>query len=131
MQTQNPILDEIAKLTTAAMGLAQAAGDEAKAAFRSQTDRLVAEMDLVRREDHRRLKAEIAALRAESRGPARPPKTAHARAAKRRLITLHATRKPFALDKNSLTPLSGIGLGSVLRTIRGRRSVLRPLRKGS
>jgi BMFP domain-containing protein YqiC len=65
MQTQNPILDEIAKLSTAAMGLAQAAGEEAKAAFRSQTDRLVAEMDLVRREDHDALKAEIAALRAE------------------------------------------------------------------
>jgi BMFP domain-containing protein YqiC len=65
MQTQNPILDEIAKLTTAAMGLAQAAGDEAKAAFRSQTDRMVAEMDLVRREDHDALKAEVAALRAE------------------------------------------------------------------
>jgi BMFP domain-containing protein YqiC len=65
MQTQNPILDEIAKLTTAAMGLAQAAGDEAKAAFRSQTDRMVAELDLVRREDHDALKAEIAALRAE------------------------------------------------------------------
>jgi BMFP domain-containing protein YqiC len=65
MQTQNPILDEIAKLTTAAMGLAQAAGDEAKAAFRSQTDRLVAEMDLVRREDYDSLKAEVAALREE------------------------------------------------------------------
>ena len=65
MQTQNPILDEIAKLTTAAMGLAQAAGDEAKAAFRSQTDRMVAELDLVRREDFDALKAEIAALRAE------------------------------------------------------------------
>ena len=65
MQTQNPILDEIAKLTTAAVGIAQAAGDEAKAAFRSQTDRLVAEMDLVRREDHDALKAEVAALRAE------------------------------------------------------------------
>ncbi|TAJ72359.1 MAG: accessory factor UbiK family protein [Phenylobacterium sp.] len=65
MQTQNPILDEIAKLTTAAMGLAQAAGDEAKAAFRSQTDRLVAEMDLVRREDYDVLKAEVAALRQE------------------------------------------------------------------
>lgn len=65
MQTQNPLLDEIAKLTTAAMGIAQAAGDEAKAAFRSQTDRLVAEMDLVRREDHDALKAEVAALRAE------------------------------------------------------------------
>ena len=65
MQTQNPLLDEIAKLSTAAMGLAQAAGDEAKAAFRSQADRLVAEMDLVRREDFDALKAEIAALRAE------------------------------------------------------------------
>jgi BMFP domain-containing protein YqiC len=65
MQTQNPILDEIAKLTTAAMGLAQAAGDEAKAALRSQTDRMVAEMDLVRREDHDALKAEVAALRVE------------------------------------------------------------------
>jgi BMFP domain-containing protein YqiC len=65
MQTQNPILDEIAKLTTAAMGLAQAAGDEAKAAFRSQTDRMVAELDLVRRDEYDALKAEIAALRAE------------------------------------------------------------------
>jgi BMFP domain-containing protein YqiC len=65
MQTQNPILDEIAKLTTAAMGLAQAAGDEAKAAFRSQTDRMVAELDLVRREDFDALKAEVAALRQE------------------------------------------------------------------
>jgi BMFP domain-containing protein YqiC len=65
MQTQNPLLDEIAKLSTAAMGLAQAAGEEAKAAFRSQTDRLVAEMDLVRREDYDALKAEVAALRAE------------------------------------------------------------------
>src|SRR6478752_2701454 len=65
MQTQNPFLDEMAKLTTAAMGLAQAAGEEAKAAFRSQTDRLVAEMDLIRREDFDALKAEVAALRAE------------------------------------------------------------------
>ena len=65
MQTRNPILDEFAKLTTGAMGLAQAAGDEAKAAFRSQSDRLVAEMDLVRRDEFDALKAEIAALRAE------------------------------------------------------------------
>ena len=65
MQTQNPILDEIAKLTTAAMGIAQAAGDEAKAAFRSQADRMVVELDLVRRDDYDALKAEVAALRAE------------------------------------------------------------------
>jgi len=65
MQTRNPILDEFAKLTTGAMGLAQAAGEEAKTAFRAQTDRLVADMDLVRRDEFDALKAEIAALRAE------------------------------------------------------------------
>jgi len=77
MQTQNPFLDEMAKLTTAAMGLAQAAGEEAKAAFRAQADRVAAELDLVRREDFEALKAEVAALRAEvaalrggSEGPA-------------------------------------------------------------
>jgi BMFP domain-containing protein YqiC len=65
MQTQNPFLDEMAKLTTAAMGLAQAAGDEAKTAFRAQADRIAAEFDLVRRDDFEALKAEVAALRAE------------------------------------------------------------------
>jgi BMFP domain-containing protein YqiC len=65
MQTQNPFLDEMAKLTTAAMGLAQAAGDEAKAAFRAQADRVAAEFDLIRRDDFEALKAEVAALRAE------------------------------------------------------------------
>lgn len=65
MQTRNPLLDEFAKLTTGAMGLAQAAGEEAKTAFRAQTERFVAEMDLVRRDEFDALKAEIAALRAE------------------------------------------------------------------
>jgi BMFP domain-containing protein YqiC len=77
MQTQNPFLDEISKLTTAAMGIAQAAGDEAKAAFRSQADRMVAELDLVRREDYDALKAEVAALRAEVealKGAKKPPR---------------------------------------------------------
>lgn len=65
MHSQNPFLDEIAKITNAAMGVAQAAGEEAKTAFRAQADRFVAEMDLVRREDFDALKAEIEALRAE------------------------------------------------------------------
>ena len=65
MQTRNPILDELAKMTTGAMGLAQSAWEEAKAAFRAQTDRMVAELDLVRRDEFDALKAEIAALRAE------------------------------------------------------------------
>lgn len=65
MQTQNPFLDEFAKLTAAAMGIAQTAGDEAKAAFRAQADRFVADFDLVRRDDLDALKAELVALREE------------------------------------------------------------------
>lgn len=65
MQTQNPFFDEMAKLTTAAMGMAQSAGEEAKSAFRAQVDRMATEFDLVRRDEFEALKAEIAALRLE------------------------------------------------------------------
>ncbi len=65
MQTQNPFLDEMAKLTQAAMGLAQAAGEEAKSAFRAQSDKWAADLDLIKREEFEALKAEVAALRAE------------------------------------------------------------------
>lgn len=76
MQTQNPFLDEFAKLTTAAMGIAQAAGEEAKAAMRAQADRLAAEFDLVRRDEYDALKAEVAALRAEvAKLSSKPAKT--------------------------------------------------------
>ena len=82
MQTQNPFLDEFAKLTTAAMGVAQAAGEEAKAAMRAQADRLAAEFDLVRRDEYEALKAEVASLRAEiaklSSKPAKSKKTEQA-----------------------------------------------------
>ena len=65
MQTQNPFLDELSKLTTAALGLAQSAGEEARTAFRSQADRLAAEFDLIRRDEFEALKAELQALREE------------------------------------------------------------------
>ena len=65
MQTRHPFFDELAKLSTGAMGLAQAAGEEAKTAWRAQADRFVADMDLVRHDDLEALKAEIAALKAE------------------------------------------------------------------
>ena len=47
------------------MGLAQAAGEEAKTAVRAQADRFVAEMDLVRRDELDALKAELLSLRQE------------------------------------------------------------------
>ena len=65
MQSQNPFLDEVAKLTQAAMGLAQAAGEEAKSAMRAQSDKWAADLDLIRRDEYEALKAEVAALRAE------------------------------------------------------------------
>ena len=65
MQTQNPFLDEFSKLTTAAIGMAQAAGEEAKATMRAQLDRLAAEMDFVRRDEFEALKAELATVREE------------------------------------------------------------------
>lgn len=63
MQTQNPFLDEMAKLAQAAVGVAQSAGEEAKSAFRAQADKWAAELDLIRREEFEALKAEIADLR--------------------------------------------------------------------
>src|SRR5262249_46239486 len=65
MQSQNPFLDEMAKLTQAAMGLAQAAGEEAKSAFRAQSDKWAADLDLIRREEFEALKAQVPTLRAE------------------------------------------------------------------
>lgn len=65
MQSQNPFLDEFAKLTNAALGLAQAAGEEAKTAFRAQADKMATEFDLIRRDEFEAVKAELAALRDE------------------------------------------------------------------
>ena len=84
MQTQTPFLDEMARLTNAAMGLAQSAGEEAKTAFRAQADRWVAELDLVRRDEIEALRAEVAALREEvaSLRAAAPPRAPRKPAAK-------------------------------------------------
>jgi BMFP domain-containing protein YqiC len=51
MQSQSPFLDELAKAMTGAMGAAQALGEEARAFARSQGERIVADMDLVGRDD--------------------------------------------------------------------------------
>lgn len=57
MADQNPLLDDMAKLVTGAIGAAQSAGEEARTAFKSQTDRMVASMDLASREEVEALKA--------------------------------------------------------------------------
>ncbi len=57
MQTRNPIMDDISRMMQGAAGMAQAANDEAKAVFKSAVERLVADMDLARRDEMEALKA--------------------------------------------------------------------------
>lgn len=50
-QGQNRLLDEFAKLMTDAAGVAQGMRREAETAIRSQAERFLGEMDLVRRDE--------------------------------------------------------------------------------
>ncbi len=56
MTKQNPLLDDLAGLMTGAMGAARTVGEEARTAMQSQAARLVADMDLVNREEFETLK---------------------------------------------------------------------------
>ena len=50
-QTSNRLLDEFAKLMTDVAGVAQGVRREVETAFKSQAERFLSEMDLVRREE--------------------------------------------------------------------------------
>ena len=81
MQTRNKVLDDISKLMTNAMGVAQGAKDEAETAMKSMIDRWLADRDFVTREEfdavramaqkareeNEALKARIDALEAKSK----------------------------------------------------------------
>lgn len=67
MHSRNPFLDQFAQISTAALGVAQAAGEEAKGVLRAQADRLAAEFDFVRRDEYEALREEVADLRAQLR----------------------------------------------------------------
>lgn len=66
MQTQSSVFDDLARLMTGAMGMAQGMGDEARSFMRSQADRFVAEMDLVGRDEFEAVKQLAAEARAEA-----------------------------------------------------------------
>ncbi|MEJ0060217.1 MAG: accessory factor UbiK family protein [Terricaulis sp.] len=57
MQTQSSVFDDLARLMTGAMGMAQGVSEEAKGFMRAQADRFVAEMDLVGRDEFEAAKA--------------------------------------------------------------------------
>jgi BMFP domain-containing protein YqiC len=63
MQSQNKILDDMAKVASSAMGVAAGMRSEVEARFREQLERLLAQMDLVPREEFDAMKAVAVAAR--------------------------------------------------------------------
>ncbi|MCL4186446.1 MAG: accessory factor UbiK family protein [Rhodobacteraceae bacterium] len=82
MQTRNPLFEDLSRLMTNAMGVAQGARDEAQTALRGWMDRWLADRNLVTREEfdavramaqkareeNEALKARLAALEARIAG---------------------------------------------------------------
>ena len=66
MQGPNRLLDDLSKLMTNAMGVAQGARSEAETALKGWMDRWLADRDFVTREENEALKARIDAI--EGRG---------------------------------------------------------------
>ena len=65
-QTSNRLFDEFAKLMTDAAGVAKGVKDEAETAIRSQLERILADMDLVRREEFDAIREMAAKAREEN-----------------------------------------------------------------
>jgi BMFP domain-containing protein YqiC len=65
-QTNNPILDQIARMMTDAAGAAQGLRREIEGMVRSQGERIIADMNLVRREEHDAVKEMAAKAREEN-----------------------------------------------------------------
>ena len=65
-QSNNRILDDLAKLMTDAAGAAQGVRREVQGVVRSQVDKLLADVDVVRREEFEAVKAMAEKARAEN-----------------------------------------------------------------
>lgn len=65
-QTNNKLLDEIARLMTDAAGMAQGARREVETIMRAQGERMLADMDVVRREEFEAVKAMAVKAREEN-----------------------------------------------------------------
>ena len=65
MQTQNRFLDDLARVTSGAMGVAAGVRGEVEARVREQLERILAQMDLVPREEFEVVKAMAAKARSE------------------------------------------------------------------
>ncbi len=65
MQSQNRLLDDLAKVATSAMGTLSGVREEVEAQVRQRLERVLGQMDLVTREEFDAVKAMTAKARAE------------------------------------------------------------------
>ena len=65
MQTQNRLLDDLARVATSALGVAAGMREEVEARLRDQFERVLSGMDLVSREEFDAVKAMAAKARTE------------------------------------------------------------------
>lgn len=87
MQSKSRPLDDISNLLTNAVGAVKGVGDEVKAVGRAQAEKMIADMDLVSRDEFEVLKARIDSLQVENAAmraeiAALKPKTRKSRAKK-------------------------------------------------
>lgn len=66
MQTDNRLLDDLARIATGALGTLQGVKGEVEQAFRQRLERALADMELVSREEFEVVKAMAAAAREEN-----------------------------------------------------------------
>jgi len=66
MQSKSKPLDDLTNLVTNAVGAVKGVGDEVKAMGRSQAERMVADLDLITRDEFEILKEIVENLRAEN-----------------------------------------------------------------
>lgn len=66
MQTQNRILDDLARVAASAVGAVQGARHEVEAAFRARLEKMLGDMDLVTREEFEVVKAMAEKAREEN-----------------------------------------------------------------
>jgi BMFP domain-containing protein YqiC len=108
MQTQNKLLDDLARVASGAIGVAAGMREEVEARLRDQFERVLARMDLVSREEFEAVKAMAVKAREEQderlaalepileSAPGAAPKTAPKTAAKAKKPAAKARRKPAA-----------------------------------
>ena len=82
MQTQNRILDDLAKVASSAMGAAAGMRGEVEARIREQFERIISQMDVVPREEFDVMKAVAVKAREESEDLAEKVTALEARLAK-------------------------------------------------